>query len=240
MGMRGWLAVAALGAAFVAMPLWAQRRGGGSAGFGGHAGFASRGAGFSAGAPMMAGRGPSVGNRSQGFSGGWHGPHFGTGFNRPFRSPYYPHHYRFYSYYPYGGYGYAYPYYGYPGYYDDYDSGSYYDSAGADYGGDAEYAQEEQARIDQLEDEVNRLRQEREARRPVATSQAASTSDLHSVTQLVFRDKHSQEVQNYAIVGQTFWIFDQQRTTRVPLSDLDIPATVKANDARGVDFELPR
>jgi len=236
--MRRWLAVAALGAAFLTMPLWAQRRGGGSAGFGGHAGFASHGPAFGGHGSIMAGRGPVMANRGLGFSGGWHGPHFGTGFNRPFRSPYYSHHYRFYPYYGYGGY-YGYPYYGYPGYYD-YDSGSPYDSAGADYGGDTGAERDEQAQIDRLEDEVNRLRQEREARRPGTVSQTESSAGLHSVTELVFRDKHSQEVQNYAIVGQTFWIFDQQRTTKVPISDLDIPATVKANDARGVDFELPR
>jgi len=60
------------------------------------------------------------------------------------------------------------------------------------------------------------------------------------MTELVFHDHHTQEVQNYAIVGQTFWIFDSQQTKKVPLSELDVPATIKANDARGVDFQVPR
>ena len=59
-------------------------------------------------------------------------------------------------------------------------------------------------------------------------------------TLLVFRDKHTQEVQNYAIVGGTLWIFSEQRATKLPLSWLDIEATTKANDDRGVNFQLPR
>jgi hypothetical protein len=58
-------------------------------------------------------------------------------------------------------------------------------------------------------------------------------------TLLVFRDQHKQEVQNYAIVGQTLWSFTPQRTQKIPLSDLDLPATTKANDERGVDFRVP-
>jgi hypothetical protein len=58
-------------------------------------------------------------------------------------------------------------------------------------------------------------------------------------TVLVFRDQHRQEVQNYAIVGQTLWNFAPQHTGKIPLSDLDLPATTKANDERGVDFRLP-
>jgi hypothetical protein len=58
-------------------------------------------------------------------------------------------------------------------------------------------------------------------------------------TVLVFRDQHKQEVQNYAIVGQTLWNFAPEHTQKIPLSDLDLPATTKANDERGVDFRLP-
>jgi hypothetical protein len=58
-------------------------------------------------------------------------------------------------------------------------------------------------------------------------------------TVLVFRDQHKQEVQNYAIVGQTLWNFAPQHTQKIPLSDLDLPATTKANDERGVDFRVP-
>jgi hypothetical protein len=58
-------------------------------------------------------------------------------------------------------------------------------------------------------------------------------------TLLVFRDEHQQEVQNYAIVGQTLWSFAPGRTQKIPLSSLDLPATEKANDDRGVTFRVP-
>ena len=57
-------------------------------------------------------------------------------------------------------------------------------------------------------------------------------------TLLVFRDGHHQEVTNYAIMGQTVYVFDK-RTQKIALADLDIPATVKANDDEGVEFKVP-
>jgi hypothetical protein len=58
-------------------------------------------------------------------------------------------------------------------------------------------------------------------------------------TVLVFRDEHKQEIHNYAIVGPTLWNFAPEHTQKIPLSDLDLPATTKANDERGVSFRLP-
>jgi hypothetical protein len=58
-------------------------------------------------------------------------------------------------------------------------------------------------------------------------------------TMLVFRDQHKQEVHNYAIIGQTLWNFAPQHTQKIPLSDLDLPATTKANEERGVTFRVP-
>jgi hypothetical protein len=69
--------------------------------------------------------------------------------------------------------------------------------------------------------------------------QSERREDPSPATVLVFRDQHRQEVQNYAIVGQTLWSFAPSRTRKIPLADLDIPATSKANDERGVDFHLP-
>jgi hypothetical protein len=64
-------------------------------------------------------------------------------------------------------------------------------------------------------------------------------TEIAPATLLVFRDQHQEEVQNYAIVGQTLWSFAPQHTQKIPLSDLDLPATTKANDERGVDFHVP-
>jgi hypothetical protein len=56
---------------------------------------------------------------------------------------------------------------------------------------------------------------------------------------LVFRDGHQQEIGNYAIVGDALYDFTPGHLRKIPLSQLDLPATVKANDDRGVDFTLP-
>jgi hypothetical protein len=55
---------------------------------------------------------------------------------------------------------------------------------------------------------------------------------------LIFRDQHQQEVRNYAIVGQTLWSFGP-RTQKIPLADLDLAATTKINDDRGLTFRVP-
>ncbi len=58
-------------------------------------------------------------------------------------------------------------------------------------------------------------------------------------TVLVFKDGHHSDVLNYAIVGDTLFDFDAGRTHKILLVDLDLPATRKANDERGVDFQIP-
>jgi hypothetical protein len=58
-------------------------------------------------------------------------------------------------------------------------------------------------------------------------------------TVLVFRDGHEVELQNYAIVGDTLFDLADNRSHKIQLADLDLAATRKANDARGVDFQVP-
>jgi hypothetical protein len=55
---------------------------------------------------------------------------------------------------------------------------------------------------------------------------------------LVFRDGHQQEVENYAIAGNKLIVLGE-KTERIQLSDLDLNATAKANEDRGVDFKMP-
>ena len=234
--MRRWLAVAALGAAFLALPAWGQRRGGGvSGGFAGHAGFAAHG-------PMVGARGPMTMSRGPAFAGVQRGGvHFVMGgFGHPGSSPFFfHHHHRFFGAWPYGGY-YGYPYYGYSGYYgnDSYSADSHQDYSASDYSTAYESGRQ-QAEVDRLENEVERLREEREERPSQASAPPSRPKAELQPTELVFRDKHIEQVQNYAIVGQTFWILGEQRARKIPLAQLDIPATKKANDDRGVDFQLP-
>jgi hypothetical protein len=57
---------------------------------------------------------------------------------------------------------------------------------------------------------------------------------------LIFRDGHQAELLNYAIVGQTLYDLGTPFVARkIPLADLDLEATIKANQDRGVDFSLP-
>jgi hypothetical protein len=58
-------------------------------------------------------------------------------------------------------------------------------------------------------------------------------------TVLVFRDQRTLEVHNYAIVGQTLWSFAAPRTQKILLSELDLAATEKANEDRGLTFTIP-
>jgi len=58
-------------------------------------------------------------------------------------------------------------------------------------------------------------------------------------TLLVFKDGHQLEVGNYAIVGSTLFDLTPGHARKVALSDLDLEATRKQNDDRGVIFELP-
>ena len=77
------------------------------------------------------------------------------------------------------------------------------------------------------------------ARRDAQPRDQAMPETPEPATVLVFRDARKQEVQNYAIVGQTLFSFSGPRTQKIPIADLDLPATAKANDARGVDFKVP-
>jgi hypothetical protein len=58
-------------------------------------------------------------------------------------------------------------------------------------------------------------------------------------TVLIFKDGHQVQIANYAIVGATLYDLSDDRAKKVQLADLDLPATVKENDQRGVEFQLP-
>ena len=79
----------------------------------------------------------------------------------------------------------------------------------------------------------------RSSNRSSAPEVASQPSEPASATVLVFHDRRQQEVQNYAIVGQTLWAFSSGRTQKIPLANLDVAATEKANDDRGVTFRVP-
>lgn len=79
----------------------------------------------------------------------------------------------------------------------------------------------------------------RSSERSYAPATQPQPEAVAPATVLVFRDQRKEEVSNYAIVGQTLWSYSGQRTKKVPLADLDMAATEKANDDRGVAFRIP-
>ena len=58
-------------------------------------------------------------------------------------------------------------------------------------------------------------------------------------TLLVFKDGHQVEVVNYAIIGSTLYDLTEGHRRKIALSELDLNATAKQNDDRGIDFQLP-
>jgi hypothetical protein len=63
-------------------------------------------------------------------------------------------------------------------------------------------------------------------------------------TVLVYRDGHSEEVTSYSIIGASIYTKSDYWsngawTRTIQIADLDIPATLKQNQQRGVKFDLP-
>lgn len=71
---------------------------------------------------------------------------------------------------------------------------------------------------------------------PIAEPPAAAEQPE---TLLIFKDGHHVAVQNYAIVGDMLYDMTPGHSRKVLLADLDLDATMKQNDDRGIDFRLP-
>lgn len=266
--MRRLISIAAF-ALLLAVPVWAQRGGHGGGGHGGGGGmrgggFAGHGGGVRVGGGGHIGGGHSfggghIGGGMRSGPGFFRGPNhsFNRGFShRPFRDRGFRNHRRrdfdrfgarnncFGS----GCWGWAgwYPWWGssYPWWWDEDDR-----RFDEDYDRQYEIAKE----MNQQSLELQRMLRQEEAdgdqdayasrssdQRSAAEKSRESQADpILPATVLVFRDQHRQEVHNYAIVGQTLWAFTPQRNQKIPLADLDVSATEKANDDRGVAFRVP-
>ena len=141
------------------------------------------------------------------------------------------HHVRrpFVVYSPYYG-GYAYAPYAYPYYYDGED---YNDSADSQATPDDYRSNDDHQVLDQ-DYRVESSRPQEQSSEPNPGPVANQPS-----TVLIFKDGHQQEISNYAIVGSTLYDLSEGRSRKVQLADLDLSATVKENDQRGVEFQLP-
>jgi len=246
--MRRLLTFAAFLFILSVVPVYAQHGGHGGGGTG-HGGFSGGSHSGSSGHAVVVGHsgGGFIGSHAAftggGFAGGSRfgsGTHPGVG-SRSFRGHRYGSGYRFRN-----RWGYGYPYYGYPyyGYYDPFLDSWWWDSGSSS---DQDYAQQEQMaeqmNEENLEEQQMLDQQDQDAYAPRARRDPQpsreETARNDPATMLVFRNGQQREIQNYAIVDGMLWNFTKSRTERIPLAVLDIPATVRANDDRGVDFHLP-
>lgn len=231
--MRRSVLTAALLIVVTALPVCAQRRGMSSARPGASVGVRP-------GGRVIVRSGPAFGRNS------------GSGFNqRQFhhRRFYYPYSYGYSYPYSYSNYPYtAYPYYG-VGLQSDF---VYSDSAVGTYSSPAYMADHVtgvQSDLYRLQAELDAVRQQQAADRQYALSVPADTPRPVPATRprpeppapatvLIYRDGRQADIHNYAVVGQTLWIFSEERARKVALADLDLDATRQANEARGVDFAV--
>lgn len=72
-----------------------------------------------------------------------------------------------------------------------------------------------------------------------ADNSALEPQPVQPLTVLVFKDGRKVEVGNYAIVGTTLFDLTPGHPRKIALADLDLDATQKQNDDRGVVFQLP-
>lgn len=248
------LAAVALSIAIAALPACAQR-GGSHGGFAGHAGSAFHG-GFGGSAPSHFAS-PSGFNRgfsSRGFSSGGsfrgtqsfprsgfgnsgaRAPYYpNSGYRRPYRSRYTP------------GYRYAVP--GglvswvnpafpiYPGYYDDFDTSA--DTTQAYDTQPEEPFQPAPPDTDQPD-----TRESYQSSYPPfyaqrSYGQPSPPPSAEDAITIVFNDgRPSEQIHNYALTRSTLFVLDQHHQD-IPVEEIDLAATEKANRDAGVNFQLP-
>lgn len=74
---------------------------------------------------------------------------------------------------------------------------------------------------------------------PVTVAPSASAADEDAVT-LIFKDgRPAEHIHNYAMTRTTLYVQDPHHR-EIPMDELDLPATEKANRAAGVSFEVPQ
>jgi hypothetical protein len=246
--MRRLLTFAAFLLIISVVPVCAQHGGGHGSSGGSHGGFSGGHSSFSGSHGRFVGHSGFVGHGS--VVGGSHvASHFGSHVGSGQRSFVRGDHSRngrvgFRNRY---GYGYGYPYYGYPLYaYGGIDPYWWWDTYSSNDQDDAQQREEAAEMNAQNLEQQQALREQdqdayaRPMSRPHASpARAAEQAENSPATVLVFRDQHQREIQNYAIVDEMLWIFTPQRIEKVPLAVLNVPATIKANDDRGVGFRLP-
>jgi len=92
--------------------------------------------------------------------------------------------------------------------------------------------------VQQLTNEVQQLQAELAARGGQAPPTAASGQKPPSIT-LILKDGRRIDAPGYALVGTTLWVFDSDTASKIPLFDVNVDATQKENQKRGVNIVFP-
>jgi hypothetical protein len=94
------------------------------------------------------------------------------------------------------------------------------------------------SQVGQLTAEVQQLQAELAAARGQSTPTSAAAENPPAVT-LILKDGRRIEAAGYALVGSTLWILNAQDATKISLSDVDVDATQKENQKRGINVVIP-
>jgi hypothetical protein len=183
------------------------------------------------GYPYAPGR-PSNPNRP----GGFRGDHY----RGPYISSYWPNYW--------GVYPYIWP--GYPLDYDDYDN-DYGSDQGpvADYGDNGYYGDQGYANPGYGDQGYGPEQQPPPAwpsmgpyaPHPEASPQPAAPPSSEDAVTLIFKDgRPPQQIHNYVLTPTILYAGDIAHRQVIPISEIDVPATEKANADAGVDFHLPQ
>jgi hypothetical protein len=112
------------------------------------------------------------------------------------------------------------------------DGGAYYDNSANAPGADVQSYNDQPAAQDQPV-------QEEPAQPATVTSVEPTLYDSDAVT-LVFKDgRPSEQIHNYILTRTTLYVTDAHHR-EIPVADLDLAATEKANREAGITFKLPQ
>jgi hypothetical protein len=89
--------------------------------------------------------------------------------------------------------------------------------------------------VRRLSFQVSQLQNGQQTQGPVDTSQQEPQPPQVPIT-LVLRDGQQLQVQNYAVMNQTFWDFSKQPGRKIPIANIDVAASERATEAKGGEF----
>jgi hypothetical protein len=86
-----------------------------------------------------------------------------------------------------------------------------------------------------LNDQISQLR-DAQRRGPVPPASDSQQNDTAVPVTVVLRNGQQIQVQNYAVMGQTFWDFSHRPARKIPIATIDIAASARATESKGGEF----